>query len=716
METLILRRLFTFILAFVFLLPSDVVVGQIDTVISMPCPVGGILTSELSGQLTPSSNTRKKPIMFNGCTPSSNTYPYQDYWVKVPNQTIVQVKNNSNTDIAIYRASTNVLEFTCGSLLAMIKANQTVEIETSSTEEVWTIVIHAALLNDFPDFSVEFSTEVGVLDFDCAVKYYKTCDEEALSQPKNVPIFNEDFDGLIVVEEDLKRPFQYNYGNLLKSYKLDGQVIAQSEHLVFYGTIDDFPTLDPLDDLEDFTISCLFPGYPNDFSPSLIYKYLKETLGDSIANKYQWPGKYSSLIICDQFYYSYIDQVINEISYGTPKVIKRTFTFKNFISLEVFQKIQNITIVYDQQTVEIQRFDTIHTSVDPWGCVATITLPLPKLTGNCGANYTFLKLIVPSGMNSLLADNQYIVLGIPKGIHQLYFVYDDGVTVSDTSIINVNVYKRFFNSSILKLPTFYVESLPYQISVADFDRYIDDHCSTYELTVEEPNTPCDSINDGIINICCDMLVQNSQFYNVKVTFKEYGLNSSDQIVVIDSFWEQTWIDIRQKINKIQCPTNVTFDCQTLDYSPSIAGNAKAIGVCGEVNILKFKDTVIPINGNGKKINRTFQYPESGTAQMTCTQVITLECTSATDESAVDQNLLVRPNPFDSQIYIDANGIDKNATIQFFDIKGRYIDANIFYNEGDQRFEILTSHWPHNAIYLYKIVTNGHILSGKVMKM
>lgn len=715
METFKVKKFTTFTFTLVFFIASFDLISQIDTVLQLPCPVGGISTTQLTGQLTTTSSIRKKPILLNGCNTSNKEYPFQSYWVRIPKDITLNIKNNSKTDVAIYNAYTDVLNTACSSLLWTIKENQILNINPETADRLVTVVIHAAIINDYPKFSLEFSHEVGIYDADCTVKFYKNCDRDTLSQPKNKTIFNEDFISLVQEEGSLTPPINNNYGNLVKSYKLHGEIIAQSEHLVLYGKLDDFPGFYKIEDLQDFELSCEFPGYPNDFNPESIYQYLKETVGDSVARMYQWPGFYKSGKICDQYYYSYQDQVLKNIDNISVKII-RAFTFLNWSSGETFKKSQNITILNDQP-VKIERFETINTHVDNWSCVATLTLPIPKLTSNCMPNLNYLKLYVPPGISSERDEKQFKIAGIPKGKHRFYFVYDDGVNKPDTSVLNVNVYK-YINQQfpLLKLPIFYIDSTLLQLNVSTFSNYITDFCTDYWLDVEEPITPCDSINDGIINLCCDMIAQPNENYYVKVTFKEYGIDSTDQIMLVDSFWISAKLDVRQQISKMECPENVLLDCQTLDYSPSITGYAKGKGVCSESDIFKFSDTTIPINATEKTVYRTFRFPDFGTSQQTCTQIIKLECTSSTNDSEKKVNLLALPNPFDDFLIIHSNGLEKEADIQFFDIKGRSMDTKIIYDNVNDQFQIDTHHWPKNAIYIYRIVTNGSILSGKVVKL
>jgi hypothetical protein len=213
-----------------------------------------------------------------------------------------------------------------------------------------------------------------------------------------------------------------------------------------------------------------------------------------------------------------------------------------------------------------------------------------------------------------------------------------------------------------------------------------------------------------------MIAQPNENYYVKVIFKEYGIDSSDQIVLVDSFWISAWLDIRQQISKIECPERIVLDCETLDYSPSVTGYAKGIGVCSELNNFKFSDTNIPINDMETVIYRTFIFPDTGPIQKKCTQIINLTCTASISKTGIEQGLLVMPNPFDDLLIIHATEIDKDANIQFFDIKGRLMDNIVTYDNVNHQFQIDTDHWPKNAMFIYRIVTSGSIISGKVLKM
>ena len=117
----------------------------------------------------------------------------------------------------------------------------------------------------------------------------------------------------------------------------------------------------------------------------------------------------------------------------------------------------------------------------------------------------------------------------------------------------------------------------------------------------------------------------------------------------------------------------------------------------------------------KIISRTFRFPNFGDAQHTCTQKITLECTSGTEEQNTELDIQVLPNPFDEQISIKLKNLEVAASIQFFDISGNHVYGELFYDMTNNKIKVNTSHWPKNALYIYKLISKGRIFTGKIVK-
>ena len=712
METLLFKKLAVLFITFSFMLfTSDRLFGQVDTVLQLPCPVGNIKTTQISGKLTAESSTRHKPIIINDCKTSNNEYPYQVFYVRILDQPTLQIKNTSNVDVAIYSysADQNLLVNPCNYLLWVIPQNQTLDIKNQLTDEIWTIVVHAANLGEYPSFTLDFSENIQLLANHCSVKYYSVCDKDTISEPDSKILFNPIFEDQVIVNDSIISHQNNRFNTLIKTYTINDRIVARSEHFVHKGKMVDFPNFYQFPDLADFSLSCAYKG---DLSPQSLYRHLKETIGDSLASIYQWPGMFDNTI-CNQVYSTYKDEVNEASGSSIPKTIIRTFKFENWLNGDTFKRTQKISIYYDQP-VKVQQFDVLNLSTDPWSCQAMLALPTPILTSDCTPNIKYLKLYNKWGFLYQQENGKYPTLSLDKGTYQFYYIYDDGINKPNTSILNVNVIKSQ-NSPYLQLPVYYIESNPYQISTLDFKDYVISNCNNYEVTVEEPVTPCDSINDGLINLCCEMIENPSNGYYAKVTFKEYGLDSSDQIVLLDSFWQTVLLDVRQQIFSIECPENVVLDCKTQDWGPTITGTAIGTGFCSSENIWKYSDHILPINNMDKIISRTFRFPNFGDAQHTCTQKITLECTSGTEEQNTELDIQVVPNPFDEQISIKLKNLEEDASIQFFDISGSHVYGVLFYDMTNNKIKVNTSHWPKNALYIYKLISKGRIFTGKIVK-
>jgi hypothetical protein len=396
--------------------------------------------------------------------------------------------------------------------------------------------------------------------------------------------------------------------------------------------------LDFLPALLDIEVSCQQLGK---LDPEALQPYLTNKLGDSLTFLSNYPYILSKNSTCTNLFYTYNDQYIDYPNVNLPLTIIRTYQILHWENGELLTRTQKISVIPDQ-AVSIEKLKKINGYA--WNCNYQLDFPTPKLFSNCVPNINYLKLFDQDGKEYLKTDNKFGTTNLKIGQYKFYYIYDDYVNQPDTSILEVEVIKSnlFYDPYILYLE----DNKPFQISEENFSNYITTHCFRYDKIklLEEPITACDSINDGIITLCCDMVRYPDQVNTYKMELRKLGLDSLDNIVVIDSTIVYPQIVVRQNITEIICPKDTILDCHTTDITPDYLGFPIAKGSCFDVQLENFSDNKIKVNDLKTIIYRSFKNITSNSDLPNCRQKIILECTTETSELSQEQTFHLMPNP------------------------------------------------------------------------
>lgn len=682
-----------------FTVLSQSVSAQMDTVLFNGCPYGGEKIIELTGNLTQNDDQRHKPIQLGYCMRSNRTYPFKIYWIKIIGNSPILISTIGDVDVSLYNAYSFQKDVTCNGIL-YLTANESADIPAYYAGKIIAVVVHAAKLNDFPAFKIQFSKDVSLYSDACIVHY--DCFKDTYSTEKSPPIFSPDLENDIVIskKEVSSTDFQ-TLGILEKTYSIGDQVIAKTEHPIFNESLDNVP------ELLDINVSCT---YMDKLDPQALYEYLMSDFSDSLAFLSSYPYVIESNGKCKGSYLSYSDSIAPFPRSNFPYNVYRTYKFYqgNFESL--VQRKQKITVTADQP-VQIQRFEKMHDTENGWICVATFELPTPELYSECTPNRKFLKLYDETGKEYPYSQGSFGYAYLSRGEYKFYYIYDDLFNPPDTSILNVEIFRFNPPTSYILL---HIQEEPYQVTNKIFSTRYDTNCTTYDEIeiLEEPMTPCDSINDGNISICCALAQFPGETYYGRIKYKKFGLDSMDQISVVDSAEELIQFEFKQGFKGLECPADTTLDCNTIDIAPSYTGFANAIGTCTDIKVDNFIDHTIDISSLKSIVTRTFTYPKLGTEKFTCAQKIVLECTSGSKDLLANDHIKIYPNPALDVLNVEGTLDDEDVVVKITKLTGQKVLDSKFDNTTKS---INVSTIPR-GMYLFEISTHNKTLQkGKFVK-
>jgi hypothetical protein len=604
--------------------------GQNDSIIYNPCAVGGQKITQIADVFSSEDDVRHKPILISGvCTPSNRQYPYKVYWIKTNDLNELKITVEGDATVGVYRALEYDKNIACYGI-SIIMPNQSETLTIHEDEAFFAIVVHATQINQYDDFVIKFDQEVSLYYKDCFVVY--DCIKDAYEQETSLPIFAPE------IKDDVKFDFtDKTLANsfqkfITKTYQVGDKVIGQSEHPVFYKSLDFLPAL------LDIEVSCQQLGK---LEPEALQPYLTNKLGDSLTFLSNYPYILSKNSPCTNLFYTYNDQYIDYPNVNLPLSIIRTYQILHWENGELLTRTQKISVIPDQ-AVSIEKLKKINGYA--WNCNYQLDFPTPKLFSNCVPNINYLKLFDQDGKEYLKTDNKFGTTNLNIGQYKFYYIYDDYVNQPDTSILEVEVIKSnlFYDPYILYLE----DNKPFQISEENFSNYITTHCFRYDKIklLEEPITACDSLIDGTITLCCDMVQYPDKVTTCKIELKRLGLDSLDNIVVIDSTIVYPQIVVRQNITEIICPKDTILDCHTTDITPNYLGFPIVKGSCFDVQLENFSDNKIKVNDLKTIIYRSFKNITSNSDLPNCRQKIILECTTETSELSQEQTFHLMPNP------------------------------------------------------------------------
>ncbi len=252
-------------------------------------------------------------------------------------------------------------------------------------------------------------------------------------------------------------------------------------------------------------------------------------------------------------------------------------------------------------------------SVDPWGCIASLTLPVPDiLHDNCDDN---LEYYVTDATGKVMTDGS----GLPLGTHTLTYFAEDccgnigsatiTVTVVDqtppVAVATQNVVVSLTSGGGTGLAKLYTNSIdnnshdgcgPVTLEV----RRDSDNCGlTGNDTFNDdghpndgssnPNSPLYDTDEGqFVKFCCeDVYGENgvdvdgdgvNDYGIVKVWLRVFDNNGN---------YSDTWANVRVE-DKLQpaivCPPDVTIDCDVAISDTGVTGVATAYSACGNAQV------------------------------------------------------------------------------------------------------------------------------------
>lgn len=639
MSTFILRISTQFLFCCVSMFCAFNLNGQNDSFIYNPCAVGGKKINKITGHLSTDDAFRHKPIFINNiCTPSNNQYPYKVFWIKTSDINELKVSCEGNVTTNIYYSWQFDPDLPCYSIKD-INPNHEVNFSIFWQELLFAVVVHSEKLNTFPEFIIRFDQEVALYDENCFVAY--DCTMDTYNTELSVPIFSPEIKDSVNFDINVKTLDGNPQKFITKTYQIGDKVIGQSEHPAFYKSLDFLPAL------LDIEVSC---QQLDQLEPETLQPYLTNKLGDSLTFLSNYPYILSKNSPCTNLTYTYKDEFIDQADINSPLTIIRTYQMLDWETGELLTRKQKILVIYDQ-AVSIAKLQKVNASLLPWTCNFQLDFPTPELFSNCVPNINYLKLFDQDGKEYLKTDNKFGTTYLRLGQYKFYYIYDDNVHKPDTSILEVEVLKSnmIYDPYILYLEN----NKPTQISEENFPFIITDNCFQYDeiKLLEEPITACDSLNDGIITLCCDMVRYPDNVTAYKMELRKFGLDSLDNIIVIDSTIVYPHIVVRQSITEIICPKDTILDCHATDITPDYLGYPIAKGSCFNVQLENFSDNKIKVNDLKSIIYRTFKNITTNTDLKTCRQKIILECTSETNELNHDQTSHVHPNPVSETLTI-----------------------------------------------------------------
>jgi len=370
--------------------------------------------------------------------------------------------------------------------------------------------------------------------------------------------------------------------------------------------------------------------------------------------------------------------VSDEYSFRCPESIEiiRTWKVQNLcFPISINNPIvhrQSIKISNEPGPLMINCPDDITTTVDPWGCTATIELPIPSNIQDLCGGVEFLaeslegETLIFEG--SVENDNLTVTaLGLEPGIHHFQYMISDECdnvfecefevkVLEKTPILslNPNVVIELTSSGTSggELVIFYVSELdngsgnPCGLSKLEIRREAD-LCdipgnTTYNADGHtndgdsDPNSPNYDPDGGeFITFCCSDLYNtlydvngdgNGEFGYIKVWVRLWDDSNNDNILGNegDNYYEKwAFVKVEDKLSPaIVCPPDITVQCIDDFLNPDITGWAEGYSSCGSAPT-EFTDIIVNLNSCDIGFIRK-RWNVIGRSDIFCDQTVTVE--------------------------------------------------------------------------------------------
>lgn len=399
-----------------------------------------------------------------------------------------------------------------------------------------------------------------------------------------------------------------------------------------------------------------------DVSMPAIVDYFTPIYGSDVAVGYGYPTANGVAIdgaICNLIS-TKTDVVIPICNLECSNSIKvlRNWVVLDWCSSETIEYTQIIKAV-DEEAPTIEAQD-ITVSTDPWVCEANFYLPAPTILHDNCTNYVTYEVSGPAGV-SIIWDaqaNLYLATGAPKGAHS--FVYTAFDCCSNTAVdpIIVNVVDQTAPVAVAKqnIVVSLTQAANGQGQAKIFANSVDngshDGCTDVKLEIRRDNDECGVTgnttynNDGhsfdsgsdpdqgkFVKFCCEDLT------HAEVDVDGDGENDPGYVKVWLRVWDdgdmngqygsagdnfnETWafVKVEDKLNPIiECPPNISINCDEDADDLNLVGEATATTTCGEAEV-EYVDIINTVNSCGVGTIRR-RWSVVSDPSISCDQVIT----------------------------------------------------------------------------------------------
>lgn len=305
------------------------------------------------------------------------------------------------------------------------------------------------------------------------------------------------------------------------------------------------------------------------------------------------------------------------------------------------------------------------TSVDPWGCTATVRFPEPDhLTDNCASYVTYT--VTGSGSSDIVVhydpDLGYYATDVPVGEHTFYYNAFDCCDNTSSEGIVVTVYdatppvaitKQDIVVSLIPNPGDLIEPGLTKIFAESVDNGSFDGCGPVKLEIRRETESCgyansvtynddfhsfdsefDGDNGRYVTFCCNDLAEYGvdedgdgfvDYAQIKVWLRVWDDGDGDGIFgTAGDNYSEVWSFVRLEDKSrptIICPPDKVIDCDADSGDLVYTGSATAVSSCGPVGVY-YQDIHRDLSGCNEGVITRRWYVE-GFPEIYCDQRITL---------------------------------------------------------------------------------------------
>ncbi|MDF1697713.1 MAG: T9SS type A sorting domain-containing protein [Saprospiraceae bacterium] len=400
----------------------------------------------------------------------------------------------------------------------------------------------------------------------------------------------------------------------------------------------------------------------SDVSMPAIVDYFTPSVGATAAAAYGYPtanGVAISGAICN-LVSSKTDVVIPVCDQACSNSIKvlRNWVVLDWCTAESIEFTQVIKAI-DEEAPTIDAKD-ITVSTDPWVCEGNFFLPAPLILHDNCTDFVEYEVTGPAGVIIIwdAQANLYFATGAPKGIHTFNYIASDCCSNTAIDPITVSVVDQTAPVAVAKqnivvsLTQAYNGQGQAKIFANSVDNGSHDGCTGVHLEIRRDNDECGVVgnatynNDGhsfdasndpdqgqFVKFCCDDLT------NAEVDVDGDGENDPGYVKVWLRVWDdgdmngsygtsgdnynETWafVKVEDKLQPIiNCPADISVECDVDCEDLSIVGEATATTTCGDVDV-EYTDIINTLNScNVGYITR--RWSVVGQSSVFCDQIIT----------------------------------------------------------------------------------------------